>query len=744
MYVNNNYVFMTEICKYSYDINDILRNNKWNNNIDLINCIDNETNYNVNLNYNGSNIELMTDFKSYCVVDNLEELQFLNYDFLHLKNYTPIIILNTLDKFQMNKTKIIDYNDEFNFYQTFKQNVKYELNYSELKLKSKKFADNKNNTKKISVPKELLFNENQIYTILTNEINKINIDNTYKHYIYPFENNIYDLRAKLFFDNDIVLELKFIVDPKLYPFFPPKLEVISPKLQIPLLLAIMNLNLLKIENWNYTITFDWLINNIFDILKPIINNYIDRENKEMLEIENLLIKLSNITKETVYNDINIDIKINKTQLKNNADSKIYWKSGTGYGNDKAVKWDIKNYILEKEMLEQELVCVLEDIKKNITNENISKIKNSCLIRYLINTTSGITLLALESSKKTFETIMKVLDDLYDFRSELNGDFIKSIVLNLKEINSEILLLFENNEESKMNFLYQSLHNNYNKYSKILPKIDDIQTSNEVNTKNKYEEYEEIMKSLQFATTEINDKHKFYGERKLKLDSKAIVRVISELSTLKTSLPLNYGSTIWMRVYKKDMNLFTFMISGPKDTPYENGLFIFHAHFPSSYPNVEPKVLIDTTGMGLVRFNPNLYANGKVCLSLLGTWSGDQGEKWNSKTSSFLQVLVSIQSLILVDQPYFNEPGYERDFGTERGKKLSDEYNEPLHLHTIELAMIDQLVNSPPEYKDVINHHFRIKKDDIIETCEKWIEKSNKYKQKITDAYVKLKDLLDKI
>ena len=66
--------------------------------------------------------------------------------------------------------------------------------------------------------------------------------------------------------------------------------------------------------------------------------------------------------------------------------------------------------------------------------------------------------------------------------------------------------------------------------------------------------------------------------------------------------------------------------------------------------------LQTTGYGAVRFNPNLYNCGKVCLSLLGTWQGAQNETWDPKTSTLLQVLVSIQSLIFVPQPYFNEPG----------------------------------------------------------------------------------------
>lgn len=50
-----------------------------------------------------------------------------------------------------------------------------------------------------------------------------------------------------------------------------------------------------------------------------------------------------------------------------------------------------------------------------------------------------------------------------------------------------------------------------------------------------------------------------------------------------------------------------------------------------------KVQFLTTGGGLVRFNPNLYNSGKVCLSLLGTWSGANGEEWNEHTSTILQV-----------------------------------------------------------------------------------------------------------
>ena len=68
----------------------------------------------------------------------------------------------------------------------------------------------------------------------------------------------------------------------------------------------------------------------------------------------------------------------------------------------------------------------------------------------------------------------------------------------------------------------------------------------------------------------------------------------------------------------------------------------------------PKVKFCTLD-GHVRFNPNLYACGKVCLSIIGTWSGPG---WTS-CLTLSTVLVSIQSL-LNENPITNEPGFEKE------------------------------------------------------------------------------------
>ena len=82
-----------------------------------------------------------------------------------------------------------------------------------------------------------------------------------------------------------------------------------------------------------------------------------------------------------------------------------------------------------------------------------------------------------------------------------------------------------------------------------------------------------------------------------------------------------------------------MIVGPKDTPYEDGFYFFEFKFPTNYPFSPPNVIYNTND-GRTRFNPNLYVNGKVCISILNTWKGEQ---WTScqTISSILLTLASI-------------------------------------------------------------------------------------------------------
>ena len=82
-----------------------------------------------------------------------------------------------------------------------------------------------------------------------------------------------------------------------------------------------------------------------------------------------------------------------------------------------------------------------------------------------------------------------------------------------------------------------------------------------------------------------------------------------------------------------------------------------------------------------------------------------------------QVLVSIQSLILVDEPFYNEPGYEQHKDAER----SDAYSAAVMANTVRWGMVDQLRAPPAYFADCIRAHFKEHGDAVLTTVRGWVE-----------------------
>ena len=72
----------------------------------------------------------------------------------------------------------------------------------------------------------------------------------------------------------------------------------------------------------------------------------------------------------------------------------------------------------------------------------------------------------------------------------------------------------------------------------------------------------------------------------------------------------------------------------------------------------------------------------------------------------LQVLISIQSLILCSEPYYNEPGYERMYGTPQGDSESLKYSEEVFKNNLRHAIIGQLQNPPEGFEQVSFRFFK--------------------------------------
>lgn len=361
----------------------------------------------------------------------------------------------------------------------------------------------------------------------------------------------------------------------------------------------------------------------------------------------------------------------------------FWKSGTGYGSSNSSNWNIDDYANS---------LLMRKIK---INEKMNIIFDT------INTLQKLEPFEIEKLKSIFKHYM--LDTELD--SKIVSCIATTIVKYYDQLGENIIIkqLDDYFEENNIEHPISKILKNTTIISSVL---DDFQ---KIFNDYKFKYYEGDFNNFYYQTNGI-----------ISLSANQVSRIQKEFIILKKSIILHKDASIFFCIQKNNVNKIRFLISGPRDTPYEFGLFIFDMTMPSNFPSSPP--LVNFSNNGGKRFNPNLYDSGKVCLSLLGTWRGEKGESWNSNTSTFNQLVISIQSQILIEEPYFNEPGYEKSIGTELGKKMSQEYNYNIRQYTIDHTINDLLEkNKYPEFKEIINKYFKFQKDNMFKTFTKWAE-----------------------
>jgi ubiquitin-conjugating enzyme E2 Z len=156
-----------------------------------------------------------------------------------------------------------------------------------------------------------------------------------------------------------------------------------------------------------------------------------------------------------------------------------------------------------------------------------------------------------------------------------------------------------------------------------------------------------------------------------------------------------------------------LIWGPEETPYAFCPLFFQFQFTHDYPFSPPKVKFLTSD-GKTRFHPNLYVDGKVCLSILGTFSGPS---WQS-TMSLSMILLSLKAL-LDSNPLTHEPGFEKV-----------NISEPRALHFSQYVQHQMIQLSLNEFRN----------RSLFTLCD---EDTEEFNSMISYNYRKLKEIIDK-
>ena len=580
------------------------------------------------------------------------------------------------------------------------------------------------------------------------------------------------------------MEIDIHFHDKFYPTYPPVLKYIRPRLNKCLMHRLANLKMLQTDYWTPSRGMEFVVSKLRSILNKQADININSQMNEMelnplgsyLELESYLMKLSAYCDDSEEFDELDNTKYNKIYDKEDTKKQLVkrksnWAAGTGYGQTGLADWDVNKYVDMENEKELQIQNILDKIVGHIQNHDqndmetvYNTIDGSYLVSYIKTILSGASTLEIGKKSGTFTLVFNILqnliteDGIHLFHGKKGKDGIINLLerLNVNSMKAMALVNSATNntsggtDESDLDInmmittLYEMAKPCYDAWFELNKdnfKSDDVQ--NQVEEKNENDKYIEMARPHILDSFPVS-KGKYYFSNKITgtISNSSVKRIAQETANMGDSLPIHLNATILYRNDPDNIRIVRAAVTGPKGTPYESGITIYDILFPVDYPNNPPDVKIVNNGGQ--RLNPNLYNEGKVCLSLLGTWGGTGGEQWNSKTSTLYQVLNSIQSLILIEEPYYNEPGYESQRGTPRGDKAVKEYNENIRLYTMKYSM-NEMIEHPDTFggfSEFSRLHFKFKKDEILKVCGKWVDDAPyKLRDDYNAAYTKLKENL---
>ena len=196
------------------------------------------------------------------------------------------------------------------------------------------------------------------------------------------------------------------------------------------------------------------------------------------------------------------------------------------------------------------------------------------------------------------------------------------------------------------------------------------------------------------------------------------RIISDITDLVKN-PL-HDNGIYYEHDEANMLKGYVLIIPTNKSPYQYGNYFFSIEFPTNYPYSPPKMSY-LTNNGATRFHPNLYRNGRVCLSILNTWKGDKWTACNTLSSILLHV-----ATLFTENPFLHEPGI-----TETHTDFK-KYTKAIEFQNYQTAIYDILgktVNLPEgfyeKFYSIVLDNYQNNKKEIMEKLQKKEGKAEK-------------------
>lgn len=210
------------------------------------------------------------------------------------------------------------------------------------------------------------------------------------------------------------------------------------------------------------------------------------------------------------------------------------------------------------------------------------------------------------------------------------------------------------------------------------------------------------------------------------------RIISDITDLVKN-PL-HDNGIYYEHDEANMLKGYILIIPTNKSPYQFGNYFFSVEFPVNYPYSPPKMTYMTNN-GHTRFHPNLYRNGRVCLSILNTWKGDKWTSCNTLSSVLLHV-----ATLFTEKPFLHEPGITENHGDFKS------YTKVIEYQNYQTAIYDILgnnVNLPDVFYEkfsvIVNENYEKNKNDIMDVLK---SRKNREEREFDITFYKMKEIVN--
>jgi ubiquitin-conjugating enzyme E2 G1 len=150
-----------------------------------------------------------------------------------------------------------------------------------------------------------------------------------------------------------------------------------------------------------------------------------------------------------------------------------------------------------------------------------------------------------------------------------------------------------------------------------------------------------------------------------MSSHAALRLAKELAELQKNPVEGFSAGL-----VDESNLFEWevFIVGPPETLYEGGLFKAALKFPEEYPNKPPTMHFITP-----MWHPNIYSDGKVCISILHPPGED--EYGYEKSSERWLPIHSVESILISVISMLSAPNDESPANLDAAKQWREQREE---------------------------------------------------------------------